>query len=165
MSILTAPWLATPLAGRGVCCGSGVGGGSRRGLPRHWGSVCWEGRTEQKAGPLQLRWLQQRLEPWGGGSPRSGPGAAQESSRRPEGRPLERRWLLWRGNGDLGWTEPARGGHWARPSPARSLCGAGGRRIWRFGSRGSGGAELLEERSGSRGVLTLRPEAQSQARR
>lgn len=46
-----------------------------------------------------------------------------------------------------------------------SLRSRRGRRIWRLGSRGSGGAELVEARSGSWGVLTLRPEAQSQARR
>lgn len=72
MLLLAAPGLAQPLAGRGVSCGSGVGGGSRRGLPRHLERVCWEGRAERRAEPLQLRRLQRRLERWGGGSARPG---------------------------------------------------------------------------------------------
>lgn len=116
VSISTAPWLAAaPGWARGVMR-EWVGGGSRRGLPRHLESVCWEGRAAPRAQPLQLRRLQPRLQRWGGGCPRPGARAAPGPSPRPAARLPGRRWRRWRRE-RRPWPDRARGGRRAEAEP------------------------------------------------
>lgn len=147
-----------------------MGGGSRRGLPRHLESECWEGRAERRAERLQLQRLQRRLERWGGGSPRPGAGAAAGPSARPAARLTGRRWRLWRRE-RRPWSDGARGARRAEAEPRQeSLPSRREAHLALRSQRQPGGLEQLEKRSGSWEELARpesgppRPGAQSQTR-